>query len=180
MSKTRCCRCQKLGHYAKDCRSRRKSFIRYNASTTDAEERPQREKAKEFALDQEEKNIRKEYYLIFALFRTISNGSETWLVDSGASKHMTGYISALPYLKGKNSPMKVELGDDATYDIQGVGSTSFQLDFGTISHIEGILYVPGLKKNLLSVSVSVLKIGIGLGIGRGSTRNRNRNQNRNR
>ena len=49
--------------------------------------------------------------------------------------------------------MKVELGDDSTYAIKGVGSASFQLDSGTIIHIEKILYVPGLKNNLLSMEV---------------------------
>ena len=32
-----------------------------------------------------------------------------------------------------------------------VGSTSLQLDSGTVLHVDDILYVPGLKKNLLSV-----------------------------
>ena len=46
---------------------------------------------------------------------------------------------------------QVELGDDSTYKIEGVGSTSLQLDSGTVLHIDDVLYVPGLKKNLLSV-----------------------------
>ena len=49
--------------------------------------------------------------------------------------------------------MKVELGEDNTYAIKGVGSMSFQLDSGMIIHIEEILYVLGLKKNLLSVAI---------------------------
>ena len=32
-----------------------------------------------------------EYVLIFNLTRNATHGSDTWLVDSGASKHMTGY-----------------------------------------------------------------------------------------
>ena len=32
-----------------------------------------------------------EYVLILALTSTISHGSNDWLVDSGASKHMTEY-----------------------------------------------------------------------------------------
>lgn len=48
--------------------------------------------------------------------------------------------------------MHIELGDGATYAIQGVGSTSFQLDSGIVLHIEEILFVPGLKKNLLFIS----------------------------
>lgn len=47
----------------------------------------------------------------------------------------------------------MELGNDASYEIKGVGSTSFLLDSGTILHINDILYVPGLKRNLLSVGV---------------------------
>jgi hypothetical protein len=49
----------------------------------------------------------------------------------------------------------VELGDNASYAIEGLGSTSFQLKFGGgyTMHIEEILYVPGLKKNLTSIAV---------------------------
>ena len=49
--------------------------------------------------------------------------------------------------------MHVELRDNSTYFIQGVGSTSFQLSLGDTLHMEDILYVPGLKKNLLYVYV---------------------------
>jgi hypothetical protein len=65
---------------------------------------------------------------------------------------MTGYLSALTELTEKKSFVHVELGDDATYAIQGVGSTSFQLDSSIVLHIEEILFVPRLKKNLLSIS----------------------------
>ena len=103
------------------------------------------------------KVIRKEYYLISALSGSISCSSETWLVDNGASMHMTGYRSALRDLTEKKSFVHVELGDDATYAIQGVGSTSFQLYSGVILHIEEILFVLGLKKNLLSISALEIK-----------------------
>ena len=45
----------------------------------------------------------------------------------------------------------MELGDDSTYKIEGVGSLSLQLGSGMVPHIDDVLYVPGLKKNLLSV-----------------------------
>ena len=38
---------------------------------------------------------------------------------------MTGYQSSLTYLQEKKYFVHVELGDDATYVIQGVGSISF-------------------------------------------------------
>ena len=45
----------------------------------------------------------------------------------------------------------MELGDESTYKIEGVVSTSLQPDSGTILHIDNVLYVLGLRKNLLSI-----------------------------
>ena len=47
----------------------------------------------------------------------------------------------------------MELGDNGTYAIEGIGSTSLKLESGWSLHLEEVLYVPGLKKNLLSVGV---------------------------
>ena len=90
--------------------------------------------------------------MISALTGSFSACSTSWLVDSGASRHMTGNRGALTSYKKKKFTTQVELGDDSTYKIEGVGSTSLQLDSGTVLHIDDILYVPGLKKNLLSVA----------------------------
>ena len=84
--------------------------------------------------------------------RSISNNKETWLVDSGASRHMMGYRCALTDLTEHKSSIEVEMGDETSYSIQGIGSTSFRLDSSTNLKITKILYVPGIKKNLLSVS----------------------------
>ena len=40
-----------------------------------------------------------EYVLFFALSRSITPGEDTWLIDSGASKHMTGQKKTLSKLK---------------------------------------------------------------------------------
>ena len=74
-------------------------------------------------------------------------------MDSGASKHMIGFKQNLANYRDKKFNVKVELGDDGTYDIKGHGSASFQFQWGNIFHIDEILYVPGLKKNLISVAV---------------------------
>jgi hypothetical protein len=47
---------------------------------------------------------------------------------------------------------KVELGDEKCYKIEGVGSISFRLESGARLHVDEVLYVLGLKKNLLSVA----------------------------
>jgi hypothetical protein len=90
--------------------------------------------------------------LILALRGTITHGSNTWLIDNGASKHMTSYKESLLYIVHKDSPHKVKLGDDYHYPIKGVGEASYKLDFEKPMKKKDVLYVPGLKKNNLSIS----------------------------
>jgi hypothetical protein len=92
-----------------------------------------------------------EHVLISALTGTVTHGSDTWLVDSGASKHMNSYKDSLSDLVQKDSPHKVKLSDDYQYPIKGVGETSYKLDSEKPLKIKNVLYVPGLKKNLLSI-----------------------------
>ena len=61
-----------------------------------------------------------EYVLISALTGLVSPGNDTWLVDSGSSKHMTGYMESLSFLEKKEYPHKVMLGDDFQYAIKGI------------------------------------------------------------
>jgi hypothetical protein len=46
----------------------------------------------------------------------------------------------------------VELGDDAKYVVKGEGIITFHLKSGGLFDAHDVLYVPGLKKNLFSVS----------------------------
>ena len=94
---------------------------------------------------------KKECSLVSALTGTITDSSDTWLVDSGASRHMTGYRDSLRDLTEKDSALQVELGDNAKYAVKGVGTTSFQLEAGNSLHMNDVLFVPGLRKNLLSI-----------------------------
>jgi hypothetical protein len=65
---------------------------------------------------------------------------------------MTCYEDSLSKLIHKNSPHKVKLGDDYQYPIKGVGEASYKLNLGKPLKMKEVLYVPGLKKNLLSIS----------------------------
>jgi len=75
-----------------------------------------------------------------------------WVIDTGASRHMTGECSQLQTLsKGKYSHA-IELGDNKIYLMKGIGSTLLELESSGSIHLKNILYVLGLKKNLLSIS----------------------------
>ena len=92
-----------------------------------------------------------EFVLIFALMGTVTHGSKDWLIDSGASKHMTGFKESFEKLSKHNSPHKVKLGDDYQYPIKGSGESSYKIDSGNSMKLKDVLLVLGLKKNLLSI-----------------------------
>lgn len=46
----------------------------------------------------------------------------------------------------------MELGDNDIYAVKVLGSTSLKLENGAKLHLNNILYVLGLKKNLLLIS----------------------------
>ena len=60
------------------------------------EEGPPRKKAREEDVE--------EYVLLSALFGSITPGEDTWLIDSGASKHMMGQNKTLSKLEENISP----------------------------------------------------------------------------
>jgi hypothetical protein len=91
------------------------------------------------------------YVLISALSGSMSHGEDTWLIDNGASKHMTCQRDILSYLRENKFPQKVTLGDDYQYPIKGVGESNYKLDSGTPMKMKDVLYIPGLTKNLLSI-----------------------------
>jgi hypothetical protein len=46
----------------------------------------------------------------------------------------------------------VTLGDDYQYPIKGVGESNYTMNSGNSLKMKDVLYVPGLTKNLLSIS----------------------------
>ena len=68
---------------------------------------PQREPDKTMMILQVVKNV-----FISALTGTITYAINDWLIDSGASKHMTGFKESFVRLSEHESPHKVKLEDD--------------------------------------------------------------------
>jgi hypothetical protein len=78
-----------------------------------------------------------------------------WYVDSGASKHMTSNKRAFNKLQEHEASMQVELGDDATYLVAGVGSISFQMPLVISLSLLVFCMYSSLTKNLLLVLVMI-------------------------
>lgn len=90
---------------------------------------------------------------IFSSLTGTFQDENIWVIDSGASRHITGHKKKLKTLsKGKYSYL-VELGDNKSYPIRGIGSTSIELENKNNIHLNNILFVSGLHKNLLYISI---------------------------
>jgi hypothetical protein len=77
---------------------------------------------------------------------------DVWYIDSGASSHMTGHKHYFSNLEEKGFDFEILLGDDSAYHPKGIGTVKFERESGKPLYLSDVLYVPGLKKNLVSVS----------------------------
>jgi hypothetical protein len=146
-SSYQCYHCDNMGHIAKNCPVGREEYKkrnnkRHHAHTIEDDEPPTK-LIKEKIED---------YVLFSALLGFVTPREDTWLIESGAFKHMTGQRDILSILTEKDFPQKVSLGDDYQYPIKGMGESAYKLDSGTPMKMKDVLYVLGLTKNLLSIS----------------------------
>ncbi|MCO5564735.1 hypothetical protein L7F22_018403 [Adiantum nelumboides] len=82
-----------------------------------------------------------------------------WYFDSGASRHITSRKDLLCSLDAAPAGKKVTCANNASYPIKGVGKILITISDGSDLCLPDVLYVPGIKKNLLSVS-SLAKNGL--------------------
>jgi hypothetical protein len=77
---------------------------------------------------------------------------DMWIIDSGDSRHMMGDQARLSNINEKKTSYKVDLGDKITYLVEGFGQAFVKLKTCNNIHLSNVLYVPGLEKNLVSIS----------------------------
>ena len=76
-----------------------------------------------------------------------------WFLDSGASFHMTGDRDLFSYLEEKDLGVHIEMGDDGRYNATGISTISFERESGKPFVLKEVMHVPGLKKNLISMTM---------------------------
>jgi hypothetical protein len=92
------------------------------------------------------------FFFISTLSGTVPTDSDIWLIDNGSSRHMTRYREHITDLVEKEYRLHVVLGDNAIYSVKGVGTSSFQVDSDIHLQLSEVLYVPGMKRDLVYVS----------------------------
>ena len=122
-----------MGHYATNC--------------------PQKKSKKGSLKGSHGKALASQFELDFTLIACMVSSMVgcVWYLDSGASFHMTGDKSLFSTLEEKDLQMRIEMGDDGKYHVSGEGTVVFQREHGALLTLTDVKYVPGLKKNLVSV-----------------------------
>jgi hypothetical protein len=142
MSKIKCYIFHKNGHFASQCPLRKKNKGKPQTVAAAAETQLS-ELASKFEND----------FSFVSCLSTSTTSRGTWYLDSGASCHMTEERELFNNFSEGDSSLHVELGNEAKYAVRGQGTVQFQLESGGSFDAQEVLYVPGLKKNLLSISV---------------------------
>ena len=91
LSRIRCYTCDEVGHFAKDCpknKNKKKGNKRRHHAHAAEDDEPSTKRIKQ---ESDDSSSDEEYVLISALMGNITHGSNDWLIDSGASKHMTRF-----------------------------------------------------------------------------------------
>ena len=109
-SKLRCYTLDEIGDFSINCPTnkngskKKNKYKGRNHAHTAEDDDPPRKKVKQ---ESEDSSSDREYVLISALMGTITHGRKEWLIDSGDSKHMTGFKESFEKLSEHNSPHKV-------------------------------------------------------------------------
>ena len=110
LSKLRCYTCDERGHFDRDCPRNKSSSLkkkenksRHHAHAVEDDE-PSKKRVRQESDE--------EYVLISTLIGTITHGSNDWIIESDASKHMIGFKESFVKLSKHESPHKVWLRYD--------------------------------------------------------------------
>ena len=140
----KCFYCGRTGHLSREC---------YKKKNDDESKHKNRKHSGHFA--EENPNFGSKDLKLFVSNVALSaetNNVDACFVDSGASIHMTCNKNWYINFKETHNGAHIYLGDDHSYQIKGCGDISVTLSNGTIRHIHNVVYVPGLEKNLISMS----------------------------
>lgn len=128
----------KIGHIAKFCRKKKANQERYN------QKRHAGHLADADADTDPDQNPYVRLFMAEGDTAIEEDESDIWIVDSGASSHMSGKKQWFRNFKESNTGAKVYLGDNSGYEIKGHGDVLVTLPDGKIRNISDVCYVPGI------------------------------------
>ena len=135
-SKVRCYNCEEFGHFADECKNEKKP--RVGEETVN--------------LTAEESNLFMAYTedVLLQGVQDIKIQDNLWYLDMGASSHMTGIKSYFNTID-ENIRGVIRFGDESSVVYEGKGSISVCDSDGKELNLDGVLFFPTLRVNILSI-----------------------------
>lgn len=88
----------------------------------------------------------------------LSNTSEEWILDSGATEHMSNQLHAFTAYKALDPPKNVRFGDSSVGEGIGVGDIMAESQIGGGKNrmviLRNVLYVPKVRRKLVSINAA--------------------------
>ncbi|XP_050888669.1 uncharacterized protein LOC127093811 [Lathyrus oleraceus] len=174
VSKVQCYKCRKFGHFANSCRG--KSNENHNNEAKVAREEVDDEDTLLVMITEgsygimdvpgssySSESLRESNCIVpensekmhsdrnaLVTIRDGVQGRDEWYLDSGCSTHMTGRKDWFVQIN-QAAESKVKFTDDTTLSAEGVGDVLIGKRNGGHSRIKDVLYILGIKCNLLSI-----------------------------
>ncbi|MCO5559698.1 hypothetical protein L7F22_013299 [Adiantum nelumboides] len=144
---TVCGYCRRHGHVERDCRAKRRDQQRNDR-------RPQSNlhHVADHAHGQYGIDSLQLFHSILNSMHVQFNDASEWLLDTDATHHMTPHQHLLCGYESFPASVQVFLGDNRSLNAVGLG----YMPSGTTVKVRDVYYVPGLSRNILSVTAATL------------------------
>jgi hypothetical protein len=147
--------CGEFGLYASQCPQAKKGYgargkrkeVETSAEVEDKDEEEEQQLA---ATAREFSKMFQDEYALF--LDTEDMHREGWYIDSGATCHMTGERLVLQEFTTQDSCFVICGVHSSLVAVRGQGVVSLQIESGRILRVPGVLYVPGMRVSILSIS----------------------------
>lgn len=148
-SRVTCYSCQKKGHFARDCRTRNSQAPQnqhkqgHKGDRHTERNQPRNGNYSAFNIDHD------------VIAKKLVDDKTTWILDSGASAHMSSQRELFISLKVVDE-FPVKLGNNFELSVKGIGEIQIECWINgewVKSIMTNVWYVPGLRKNLFSEGV---------------------------
>lgn len=142
-SRMKCFYCVKIGHLAKD----------FYMNISDERRTKHKSHSRNFAeepLNFDHNNIK--LFVSNVMFSAKTDDLNAWFLDSRASIHMTFNKRWYENFKEASNGANIYLGVDHAYHIKGYGGILVTFPNGSVMHIHNVMYVHGIKKNMIFAS----------------------------
>ena len=111
-------------------------------------------------------NFEEQPLMLMMITNSESHNNETWYIDSGCLNHMTGHKDWIVNFDAMKKS-KVRFADNRVIQAEGVGNVAIRRLDGRQAMITNVLYVPGMKSNLISMG-QLLEKGFSMKMSNGS------------